>query len=218
MKNLFSLDNPVIRFLSRVGEMMIANVLFLLCSIPIVTGGAALTALNRVMQSIVLGEDIGVVKPFFAAFRENFRQATVGWLILLVFLAGMGGNLLLSLSYLTGNALLVCKWIIGVLTVWILAVACYYFQLVARYDNTLRQHITNAGILAVVKLPRTLGLAVLALLPVLIAYVSLKVFFPTLIYWIILGFAFGSYLSASLMAPVFRQMEKPDGPDVQLFD
>lgn len=218
MKNLFSLDNPVIRFLSRVGEMMIANVLFLLCSIPIVTGGAALTALNRVMQSIVLGEDIGVVKPFFAAFRENFRQATVGWLILLVFLAGMGGNLLLSLSYLTGNALLVCKWIIGVLTVWILAVACYYFQLVARYDNTLRQHITNAGILAVVKLPRTLGLALLALLPVLIAYVSLKVFFSTLIYWIILGFAFGSYLSASLMAPVFRQMEKPDGPDVQLFD
>lgn len=218
MKNLFSLDNPVIRFLSRVAEMMIANVLFLLCSIPIVTGGAALTALNRVMQSIVLGEDIGVVKPFFSAFRENFRQATVGWLILLVFLAGMGGNLLLSLSYLTGNTLLVCKWIIGVLTVWVLAVACYYFQLVARYDNTLRQHITNAGILAVVKLPRTLGLALLALLPALIAYVSLKVFFATLIFWIILGFAFGSYLSASLMAPVFRQMEKPDGPDVQLFD
>lgn len=65
MKNLFSLENPVMQFLSRVGEMMIANVLFLVCSLPIVTGGAALTALNRGMQNIAFGEDTGVVKPFF---------------------------------------------------------------------------------------------------------------------------------------------------------
>lgn len=168
------------QFLSRVGEMMIANVLFLVCSLPIVTGGAALTALNRVMQNIAFGEDTGVVKPFFQAFRDNFRQATIGWLILLVFLAGMGGNLLLAVSYLTGNALLVCKWVIGALSVWILSVGCWYFQLLVRYDNTVRQHLTNGAILAVVKLPRTLCLAALALLPALIAFVSMQVFFSTL--------------------------------------
>ena len=190
MKNLFSLENPVMQFLSRVGEMMIANVLFLVCSLPIVTGGAALTALNRVMQNIAFGEDTGVVKPFFQAFRDNFRQATIGWLILLVFLAGMGGNLLLAVSYLTGNALLVCKWVIGALSVWILAV---------------------------VKLPRTLCLAALALLPALIAFVSMQVFFSTLVYWLVLGFGFGGFLSASLLIPVFRQMERPEGPNLQLF-
>lgn len=157
MKNLFSPENPVIQFLSRVGEMMIANALFLLCSLPVLTGGAALTALNRVMQDIALGEDAGVVKPFFRAFRDNFRQATVGWLMLLVFLTGMGGNLLLALSYLTGNALLVCKWVLGALTLWILSVGCWYFQLLARYDNTVRQHLTNGAILTAVKLPRSLA-------------------------------------------------------------
>jgi len=217
MKNLFSLENPVIQFLSRVGEMMIANALFLLCSLPVLTGGAALTALNRVMQNIALGEDGGVVKPFFRAFRDNFRQATVGWLMLLVFLAGMGGNLLLALSYLTGNALLVCKWVLGALALWILSVGCWYFQLLARYDNTVRQHLTNGAILTVVKLPRSLGLAALALLPALIAYASMQVFLSTLVYWLMLGFAFGGFLSASLMTPVFRQMERPEGPNLQLF-
>ena len=217
MKNLFSLENPVMQFLSRVGEMMIANVLFLVCSLPIVTGGAALTALNRVMQNIAFGEDTGVAKPFFQAFRDNFRQATIGWLILLVFLAGMGGNLLLAVSYLTGNALLVCKWVIGALSVWILSVGCWYFQLLARYDNTVRQHLTNGAILAVVKLPRTLCLAALALLPALIAFVSMQVFFSTLVYWLVLGFGFGGFLSASLLIPVFRQMERPEGPNLQLF-
>lgn len=59
MEKLFSLENSVMQFLSRAGEMMIANVLFLVCSLPIVTGGAALTALNRVMQNIAFGEDTG---------------------------------------------------------------------------------------------------------------------------------------------------------------
>lgn len=218
MKNLFTPENPLMQFLSRVGDMMLANLLFLVCCVPLVTIGAAWTALNRVMQSIALREDIGVVKPFFRAFSENFRQATAVWLLLLVFFAGMGGNLLLALSYLTGNALLACKWIIGVLTVWILAVGCYSFQLLARYDNTTRQQLTNAAILTVVKLPRTLGLTLLAILPVLLAYVSMEVFVSTLVFWLILGFAFSSFLSASLLTPVFRQMEQPDGRGVRLFD
>lgn len=208
MKNLFSPENPLMQFLSRVGDMILANLLFLVCCIPVVTIGASLTALNRVTQSIALREDGGVVKPFFRSFSENFRQATPVWVILLIFFICMGLNLLLAVSYLTGKLLLLCKWALGMLTVWILAVACYYFHLLARYENTVRQHLTNAMILAVVKLPRTIGLAVLALLPVLLAYLSMEVFVSTLVFWLLLGFAFSSYLSAALLAPVFRQMEQ----------
>ena len=63
MKNLFHPENPVMQFLSRVGDLIIVNALFLLCCLPVVTAGAAQAALHRVTQSMVLEEDGGVVKP-----------------------------------------------------------------------------------------------------------------------------------------------------------
>ena len=161
MRNLFRLDNPVMQFLSRVCDLMIVNVLFWLCCLPVVTVGASLTALHKVTQSIVLNEDGGVVKPFFRAFRGNFRQATAGWLVLAVFLAGLAADLLLAQAYLTGNSLLVCRWLCLVLGVVVLSISVYYFHLVARYENTVRQHAMNAAILALVKLPRTVLMVLL---------------------------------------------------------
>lgn len=218
MRNLFRLDNPVMQFLSRVCDLMIVNVLFWLCCLPVVTAGASLTALHKVTQSIVLNEDGGVVKPFFRAFRGNFRQATVGWLVLLLFLAGLAADLLLAQAYLTGNSLLVCRWLCLVLGVVVLSISVYYFHLVARYENTVRQHAMNAAILALVKLPRTVLMVLLTLLPVLVLLISMQTFVSTLIFWVILGFSFVSYLQSCLLRPVFHQLEPPTGPNVQLMD
>lgn len=218
MKSLFRLDSPFMLFLSRAADLIIANALFLLCCLPVVTIGASLSALHKVTRSIVLEEDGGVVKPFFRAFLSNWKQATAGYLVIAVFLAGLGVDLVLSLSYLTGNSLMICKWICAMLAVIILAIGNYYFQLITRYENTIRQHAMNSAILAVVKLPRTAAMVLLTLLPVLIAFVSMQVFLSTLIFWIIIGFAFVSYMQSSLMRPVFHQLEKPDGPNVQLMD
>lgn len=218
MRNLFRLDNPVMQFLSRVCDLMIVNVLFWLCCLPAVTVGASLTALHKVTQSIVLNEDGGVVKPFFRAFRGNFRQATAGWLVLAVFLAGLAADLLLARAYLTGNSLLVCRWLCLVLGVVVLSISVYYFHLVARYENTVRQHAMNAAILALVKLPRTVLMVLLTLLPVLVLLISMQTFVSTLIFWVILGFSFVSYLQSCLLRPVFHQLELPTGPNVQLMD
>ena len=166
----------------------------------------------------MLNEDGGVVKPFFRAFRGNFRQATAGWLVLAVFLAGLAADLLLAQAYLTGNSLLVCRWLCLVLGVVVLSISVYYFHLVARYENTVRQHAMNAAILALVKLPRTVLMVLLTLLPVLVLLISMQTFVSTLIFWVILGFSFVSYLQSCLLRPVFHQLEPPTGPNVQLMD
>ena len=59
---------------------------------------------------------------------------------------------------------------------------------------------------------------VTALLPLLVMLVSMQVFVSTLIFWVIIGFAFVSYVQSTLLRPVFRQLEAPDGPNVQLMD
>ena len=53
MHNLFHYENPFIQFLVRVGDLMILNLLFLVCALPVVTLGASLTALHRVTQNML---------------------------------------------------------------------------------------------------------------------------------------------------------------------
>ena len=214
MKEMFSLDNPLVQFLARVGEMILVNTLFLLCCIPVITIGAALTALQKVTQNIAGDAPGGVWRTYWQSFRRNFRQATAAWLVILVFFVGMFCNLMLVISYFTGNTALILKWVLGIIVVMLLGTAVYLFPLIARYENPLRLHAQNAGILAVVKLPRTLLMIVLNLLPLIIAFFSLQTFLSTLVFWLTLGFGFVSYLCSILLSPVFREMEAPGGPNM----
>lgn len=214
MRNLFHLDNPFVQLLSRVGDMILANVLFLLCSLPIFTLGASAAALNKVTQDIVHDTDSGLLKTFFRAFRENFKQATVAWLVVLAFFVGLGCNYLIVVSYFTGNLAMILKAVLAVISVLILSVCVYLFPLMVRYTNGLRAHCVNAAILMIVKLPKTLLMVVLTILPLLIAYVSMKVFVQTLVFWVVIGFAFVSYSCSNLLAPVFKELEGENGPNV----
>ena len=52
MNNLFSLENPLMRFLARVFDMIVTNALFLICCVPVVTAGAAIAALNKGLEAV----------------------------------------------------------------------------------------------------------------------------------------------------------------------
>ena len=85
--NIFKFDSPVMNFIGKVADMIILNILCLICSIPIITFGAAFTAKYYVSMKIVRGEEGTIIKPYFKAFAENFKQATIAWLIQLAVLA-----------------------------------------------------------------------------------------------------------------------------------
>ena len=69
-----SIDGPVMRFLGKVADMMILNLLVLFCSIPIITMGAALTAMHYVALKVVRNEESYITKDFFKSFKMNFKQ------------------------------------------------------------------------------------------------------------------------------------------------
>lgn len=207
MRNLFNLDNPFVQFLARVGDLIIVNVLFLVCCLPVVTVGASLAAMQKVTQAMALDEDNGIVKTFFRGFRENFKQATLLWLMMLVFGVSMLCNYLLITGFIAGTLATVLKCVLVVFSVLVLVMAVYMFPLMARYQNSLREHAANALILAVVKLPRTVALLVLCALPVVIAVISIQTFLQTLIFWLAVGFGFVSFMSSILLKPVFAELE-----------
>ena len=79
----FSYESKFSQLLLKLCNACMLNVLWFVCSLPIVTMGAATTALYYACLKIVRDEDSHVAAQFFRSFRQNFRQATQIWLILL---------------------------------------------------------------------------------------------------------------------------------------
>ena len=208
MRNLFNYENPFIQFLVRVGDLMILNVLFILSSAPVVTLGASLTALHRVTQNMLFEQEEPLLKAFFRAFRQNFKQSTLAWLVELVVIVSLVCDVLLVMAYFNGGLAKAMYILVAVLAILVAGVYAYLMPLIARYENGMRQQVNNAVILAIIKLPKTLLLGFLNLLPVTRVLISGPVFVQTLIFWVVIGFAFVSFIESSILKPVFQQLEK----------
>lgn len=74
MKRLFDMDNPLMQALGILADLMVLNLLTIVCSLPVLTAGAALTALNATANRILRGEERSVTGDYFRSFRENFSK------------------------------------------------------------------------------------------------------------------------------------------------
>ena len=83
-QGLFNYDNPVWRYIGKFGDLILLNVLWIVCSIPIFTIGASTTAVYYVTLKLVRDEDGYTFRSYFRSFKENFKQATAIWLLLLI--------------------------------------------------------------------------------------------------------------------------------------
>ena len=137
-----SYDSPFSQLLLKLCYSCYLNLLWLICCIPIVTIGASTTALYYTSLKIVRGEDHALGHMFFHSFRENFRQSTVLWLILLaagLFLAGDGYLAYRLRAASTGAPAvlwtLILALVIGAAVVYTI-VLLFVFPLVASVSNT----------------------------------------------------------------------------------
>ena len=94
MDRLFNMDNKFFTVMGRVADLIMLNVVFLICCLPIVTIGASLTALHYVTLKMARNEESYIIRSFFKSFKQNFKQATIINLIMLLF----GGLLYLDLN------------------------------------------------------------------------------------------------------------------------
>ena len=200
MRWLFDMENPVMRALSTTADLIMLNLLTILCCLPVVTIGAALTALNTAAIKIVRGEETAPVKDYFRAFRVNFKNGTVlGLIFLLVFAV-------LIVDYLAaGNAAPILRPVIAAIALLVLMLGQYAFAMLARYENTLRGTLKNALLLSVGYFPRTLAMAVFAVILWLLAIQFLRYGAPILF---LFGFSLPCYVTVLLLRKVFDNLEK----------
>ena len=84
LEGFFNYDYPVWRFIGKLGDLVLLNLLWLVCCIPVFTAGAATTAVYYVTLKLVRDEDDSTIKSFFRSFIQNFKQATAIWLLILL--------------------------------------------------------------------------------------------------------------------------------------
>ena len=82
--NLFNEDNFLHQFFLFLGKLIALNLLWMISSIPIITIGASTTALFYCTLKLHKDRDISAWKFFWKSFRNNFRQSTAIWVLLLV--------------------------------------------------------------------------------------------------------------------------------------
>ena len=84
---MFKLESPLVNFLNKVADIMILGIVFMIACVPVITGGAALTAAYYMGFKMVKNEETYIIKGFFKAFKENFKQATILWIFVLIIMA-----------------------------------------------------------------------------------------------------------------------------------
>ena len=159
-----NLDGPILTALTRIFDVLVATVLFVLCCLPVVTIGASTAAMYDVMLCIAGDGCSSVARRFFGAFRDNFKQATGLWLI--VALAGLVviGDIVVCYGFEMEATMIlaVMRGLTVFCTGLYLAMSIYIFSGIAVYCVTWKQAITNALQWTMKKLPATLGLILLA--------------------------------------------------------
>lgn len=207
MGRFFDLESPIMRALNRVADLMILNLLMIVCCIPVITIGASVTAMHYVILKMVRGEEGYLVKGFFKSFKTNFKQATLIWLIMLfIIVVYVGDALIFSFSGITfPKPLVIAVVAVGII---IYLIAMYVFPLLARFDNTIRNTIRNAALIAVSNLPKTILMAVFYALPLVISYFSTY----ALLFVFLFGISAPAYGAAWLYSNIFKKFE----PEVEV--
>lgn len=202
MKGLFNYDGPVMSAMSRIADLIILNILTVLCCIPIITAGAALTALHYMTIKMVRKEECYIVRGYFKSFKQNFRQATIIWLILLVAMFIIWGDFFILNSGIISlpKAFSVIIMAVGFL---FMMMVIYTFPVLARFDNTIRNTLKNAFFMSILNLPRTLLVIVIYVLPFVILLTA-----PILMPIIFLGgLSIPVYLASYMFVKIFKKFE-----------
>lgn len=177
MGELFNLDNKFFQGINKIIDCVCLSFLWLLLCIPVVTAGAATTALYYTVNKVIRNNRSYIWKEFWHAFRTNFKQSTLVWLILIFIYAIMGIDCYIMFQFAKagvsyGSLYIVFAMLMLIVTMW----ANYLFPYMARFENTLKAVLKNCVIMALLNLGKSFVLLVLLLVALVVAYV----FFPAI--------------------------------------
>ncbi len=197
----FSPDSKFAQVMTSVGEMMILNVCWIIASLPLITIGAANTAMYTVMGRRLRREGSGTIVPFFKAWWSNLKMGALFWAAQVFVSVSLGMTLFLPLPGFL-------KAIAMVLLILVTLLFSIIYPQIARFRNRWFAYLRNALILLIAK-PGWVILNILLILSPVIFFLMAPVEFLRFGFiWILFGFSGLFYLSAMIMQKILNPLEE----------
>lgn len=198
--NIFSFNSWLSRFLYLVADIVVLHVLWILFSLPIVTIGASTTAVYYSCMKRVRRDESYISKNFIHAFKSNFKQSTLIWLLVLVFGAilftdfriGMAAGSSIGKIMIIGCSVLLIPFLCTVL---------YLFPVQAKFENRIIDNLKNAFLISLSNFKFTLLLFFITA-----TFALLALTFPPFIgLLLICGGGIYAYLTSCIYVHIFRK-------------
>lgn len=203
MSKLFRMDSPLMRFLTKIADLMVLNILFCVTSIPLITIGASWTALYSVTLKMVRDEEGSVSRSYFHSFRQNFKQATLLWLGVLVVLALLVLDIRVLNGMAEGTAPGLLRLGVEILALLGIMVLQYLFPSLARFEASLADTLKNACVMALAYLPKTALMTAAAVGAVWITQINNTTIAVGLMVWPLIGFALMAFGNSGILRKIF---------------
>ena len=202
MKGLSDPSGFLLSVLQMISDLLVLNLCFLLCCLPVLTIGPAISAL----YSVFLGseEDGSVHSVFFRRFRENFRQSFLLWVLLIS--VGIFLTIDFSLLRFMGGGPVWIRYILGLAGFLLAGTGCYVFPMTARYQSSIFRILKTSFLLSIYKFGHTILLICLAAMPLIFLLLSTDLFAASIILWLLIGFSACCKISTVIVNNAFLSL------------
>lgn len=200
---MFNLNSKFVEFGNKVADLIVLNILTIICSLPIITLGASFTAMHHVLLRLHEEGETSVLTGFFKAFKNNFKQATVIWVIYLIFGIMLACDYYILTKVFVGAGSILKYILILIFTIYLLSLT-WVFILLSRYENAVINTLKNAVIIGMSQIGYTMIMLMLFLLP----FAAMVIFPITIPFVILMGFTVAGYIQVKYYKRVFEKCEK----------
>lgn len=199
---LFSVDGGLYKFMDSLASVFKLNILWLLCSLPIVTSGAATIAAFDVALKMVDEQEGYIGKQFFKAFKANLKRGIPLGIMGLVCLYVVWLDFSLYDQIEDASIMFV---VMGILAAFVFSLAfLYVFPLQARYENTIFRTLENSFNISLKYYARTL----LLIIVLAVEFVIIMWNLTTMFIGALIGPACIIYTISGIAKPIFRELEQ----------
>lgn len=224
MGGIFDLDGSLMQALNGFADMIVMSLWWLLGCLPLVTIGASTTALYYAAMKSVAHEGT-VTHNFWKSYRHNLKQSIVVEVILIIL--GILLYTLYRISFgVTGGLSGIAQLGFQVLFFVYLILLSYVFPVLSRFVLTVPQLFRNVLIMCIGDVPRTFGIVVIHLLPLLLIFLRIDWFFTALPMLAALIPGIVATLNAGMFLKIFQkyipqeimEQEKEANQDLGMFE
>ena len=202
-------EMPLLKFTGKITAVVVTNMLWLLCCLPVFTIGASTRALYVNMSLFLAGEECGI-RTFFKAFAKDFRRVTGLWLVILVAAVALVADYCI-VAYLDFPGRMVAIGLIFFVGFLLLFFSSLTFPMLSQFSMSVKDAAINGVLLSLAHLPKVLMVTAVNLIPWVLLLVSTKWFLMLTMLWVCCAFSLMGIYALKILEPAFapyRETEK----------